>query len=1091
MKNSLFSKTAVSVALCLSGFLLAPGAHAEDTEIFFASSKSGVPANVLFILDTSGSMNDKIGGKKKINILKDSLKNILAQQYPGLNVGLMHFNTYASGPDFPVTDLEALSSSVDSAIPAGRTVRETLGHIIDKQYYASGKTLIVPALYEAYAYFAGDSLRSGKRKPNSWNEGQKKYKGGNSYASHAAAYSPPWDPNANPRKDWRKCSQNDAAKRWGYGNICVSGDIWPGSCRTLLPNTTYREVCKAGYKYTGSGENRKRVCKKPLEKVYNTETLKYCYRTTKGGFHDPKYISPISPIAYPCQDNYIVLLSDGEPTRRDDGVNGLISKLLYGDKRWRQHCKNIKATTNNNINKFGRCGVDLLEALYDADKDPKLPLGKNVTTYTIGFDLSGNNAAKNYLKMLASAGGGKYADANSASELVNRFKDILTAISKKNTSFSAPTFSISQANKLSYSDDVYMSMFEASQTPRWEGNVKGYQIKHEGIFDVNSNLAVDASGQFVDTAQSYWSSSIDGGNVLSGGVASKATTLRKVYTFTGTGTPVSPVALTSASHALSRGNTNLTKALLGLPAAASRAERNRLIDWARGIDVNDEDNDGDNTDARYQIGDPLHSKPAILSYSGGKKVMYSITNQGYLHAFDVSGNATTYGNEIFSFIPRELLPNLKPLMDNQKGKPKVYGLDGHLVAWQNGNKSYLFFGMRRGGSNYYAMDVSNPDSPKLMWVIQGGVTPGFEKMGQSWSRPSLLRVATGGGNNTILVAFGGGYDTNQDNVTVRTPDTMGNYVYMVDALTGRLVWTAGPGGDLDIPFQYSIPSELRAIDLDGNGVTDRLYFGDMGGQLWRIDLDKNALGSSSRWYKLADFAGNTAADNRRFYYPPSVGVADNGTGRFLAVAIGSGYRAHPLNTVIKDHLYMLQDTDVNLGDTTMSSTGTLHLGSLYDATANDIGSGITTLSKALGGKHGWYINLSSNGEKVLSQPLIFDRQLHFNSYQPVAIGGGTVDVCKPVKSKGRAYVVNLLDATPTSDINTDGKVDVTDRFRPLAEDTIPSAPQPVFSTPLDKDGDGKPDSGTDCTNYTDFWTGKTKTAGACTPVNRTYWNEQQ
>ena len=1090
MKNNLIRKTAISLALSIPALTLMPGAIADDTEIFFADSTTNVPANVLFILDISGSMKDKIGGKRKLDILKSSLNKILDEDYPGLNVGLMHFGSVSSGVDFPVSNLDDLSNSVDPNIPAGRTVRETLKHVVDS-YSATGKTAIVPSLYEAYHYFDGQSIYRTKTKPKYWKESSKKYKG-DYWQAHAASYSPPWDPEANPRKGG-KCYQNSAAKDFFGGSDCNKVDIFPGTCVTKYKNQTSKKVCLAGYKTVGSGENKKKVCKKDKVKVYNKKTLKYCNKTNKGAYNDPKYISPI---AYPCQDNYIVLLSDGEPTRRDNGINKSISKDLFGSSDWKNNCKNIKAETSSSIDNVGRCGVDLLEALNDPDKNPKLPLDKNVTTYTIGFDLSKNKAGKSFLQLLAAAGGGKYSDANSADELVDRFKTILSEINKENVSFSAPTFSISQANKLSYADDVYLTMFEPSTTPRWEGNVKGYKIQHDGIFDVNGNLAVNTKGQFFDTARSYWSPTADGGNVLAGGVISKYSASRNVYTYTGAGTPGSPVDLTGSNHSLAKSNVKLTNAIFGLPGSYTKANREKLIDWAKGIDVNDENANGSITEVRQHIGDPLHSKPVVLTYGPNKKVMYNITNDGYLHAFDVSGNGTNYGKEIFSFIPKELLPNLKTLMDNQEGKAKVYGLDGHLAGWQNANKSYLYFGMRRGGSNYYAMDVTNPDKPKLMWVIQGGVTPGFEKLGQTWSLPSVLRVKRGSGN-PFVVAFGGGYDINQDNVKTRveTADTVGNHIYMVDAFTGKSVWTAGPGSKLPIPFTYSIPSELRAIDLDGNGYADRLYFGDMGGQVWRINLDQDTnVNTTTSYYKLANLAGDTEATNRRFFYPPSVGLASSGTSRFLAVAIGSGYRAHPLNTVIDDYFYLLQDTDAKVGDTSMGSTGTLLLSSLYNATANDIGSGVKTYNTAMSGKYGWYIDLPGNGEKVLSRSLIFNKQLLFNSYHPVSKSGGAVDVCKPTKSNGKAYILNLLDATPTSDINEDGKFTVNDRAHALEENTIPSEPQVVFTTdgPGKVDGNGNPIPDDDaCQNYTDFWSGKTQTAGACTTIDRTYWDEQQ
>ena len=46
--------------------------------------------------------------------------------------------------------------------------------------------------------------------------------------------------------------------------------------------------------------------------------------------------------------------------------------------------------------------------------------------------------------------------------------------------------------------------------------------------------------------------------------------------------------------------------------------------------------------------------------------------------------------------------------------------DGNGDGIINGSdKVWIFFGLRRGGSSYYAMDVSSPNSPSLMWHING------------------------------------------------------------------------------------------------------------------------------------------------------------------------------------------------------------------------------------------------------------------------------------------------------------------------------------------------------------------------------------
>ena len=55
-------------------------------------------------------------------------------------------------------------------------------------------------------------------------------------------------------------------------------------------------------------------------------------------------------------------------------------------------------------------------------------------------------------------------------------------------------------------------------------------------------------------------------------------------------------------------------------------------------------------------------------------VVYTATNDGYLHAID--GNT---GEELWSFIPKELLSNLTRLYFDPNSKYKQYGIDGNVV----------------------------------------------------------------------------------------------------------------------------------------------------------------------------------------------------------------------------------------------------------------------------------------------------------------------------------------------------------------------------------------------------------------------------
>src|SRR5690554_7181548 len=112
----------------------------------------------------------------------------------------------------------------------------------------------------------------------------------------------------------------------------------------------------------------------------------------------------------------------------------------------------------------------------------------------------------------------------------------------------------------------------------------------------------------------------------------------------------------------------------------------------------------------------------------------------------------------------------------------------------NGEKAYLYVGMRRGRSSYYALDVSNRDSPKLLWQINGknhqnGPTTGFEELGQTWSKMIPIDIMWEGNEKKALI-FSGGYDIAEDNESTRTDHSVGNAIYMVDAKTGDLLWKA-------------------------------------------------------------------------------------------------------------------------------------------------------------------------------------------------------------------------------------------------------------------------------------------------------------
>ncbi len=366
--------------------------------------------------------------------------------------------------------------------------------------------------------------------------------------------------------------------------------------------------------------------------------------------------------------------------------------------------------------------------------------------------------------------------------------------------------------------------------------------------------------------------------------------------------------------------------------------------------------------------------------------------------------------------------------------------------------------MRRGGRSYYALNVTDINNPSLMWQIDGG-SGDFADLGQSWSKPIKSKVKFNGVIHNVLI-FGGGYDANQDSVTVRTVDSMGNAIFMVDANTGALLWSAGNHNGHDsvhADMDYSIPSDIRVLDMNRDGMADQLYVGDMGGQIWRFDIDNTGDFSNINFLvditKIADLAGSfdaggspttaAPADNRRFYYPPDLALAVEGKHRYLSLSIGSGYRAHPLNTAIDDRFYMIKLFDTHAKP---ASWTTLIEADLYDATANHIMEGDTTQKDAaqvalsnsdIARKEGWYLRMLGNGEKVLAGSTTIQNQIVFTTYEPTAANTGS---CNPTQGTSRAYLVSLFDASPMLDINGDNTVNAADRVIQLQIGSIPATP---------------------------------------------------
>ncbi|WP_016956298.1 pilus assembly protein [Catenovulum agarivorans] len=752
----------------------------------------------------------------------------------------------------------------------------------------------------------------------------------------------------------------------------------------------------------------------------------------------------ISPYGNNCRNEaYVVLITDGYPTV-DTDANSTVASLPG-------------AITTSKVD--GNYLPVLTEWMYNHDVNTSLDGVQNVVSYTIGFG-SDAVSAEPILQAAAQKGGGDYYAATDPDELASALQRALISILEQSASFTSPSVASNNFDRTRSLDNVYYSMFFPEDGPRWPGNLKKLVVTDNVIVDSNGLPAIDSNGNIANTAFTFWGATsdcesgsvcADGNDVNRGGVAeylaSKSPADRTIYSNIGPGGALQYFTAANASSGVG----NLANVL-----AVNNGEEAELINWARGQDVHDENNNGDSAEMRVDVfGDPLHSKPLVINYGGSAenqdlRVVVG-TNAGFLHMFDDNDSNLT---ESWSFIPTSLYSNLDPLRDNTTNGAKVYGMDGSPVAYvkdsdgtinaADGDKVWLFAGMRRGGNQYFAFDVTSPDSPSLKWTITGGSND-FPTLGQTWSQPivgfiksSLIDVAT------PVIIFGAGYVNDSDSTGASNE---GRGIYIVNANTGARIWSFTPDANLSnntqVNIQDAIPAKVAALDSDFDGYIDRIYAGDLGGNIWRMDL----FGSdATKWtaYQLADLSGIDAADKRKFFNEPTivrtfinvkkrVSIQGNEESTVVVskevpyegIVIGSGDRAHPNSSTVNDKLYVIQDRNIITDSfTTAPSWSGITEDDLFDMSGDPIQQAIANnslesmLVDGLSTKKGWYIDLPRTGEKSLSAARVIGGVAYFTSYTPPD-SGVLANSCTIKAGTGRLYAMDLSYGTQIYDWGTE------------------------------------------------------------------------
>ncbi|HEX6829640.1 MAG TPA: PilC/PilY family type IV pilus protein, partial [Burkholderiales bacterium] len=714
-----------------------------------------------------------------------------------------------------------------------------------------------------------------------------------------------------------------------------------------------------------------------------------------------------------------------------------------------------------------------------------------------------NVSARSLLKNGAEKGGGRYFDASSAEKFLEAMKTIFQEVQAVNSVFASVTLPVSVNVRGTNLNQVYMGVFRPDKDalPRWFGNLKQYQLALDSatgeVFLADSaglNITSPTTGFVVDDAVSFWTSpsnywgwnpeitspsdSPDGPLVEKGGAGQRLRQLfpgdasgRRVLTCIGcTTTTTDLLASAGSATSFDVNNTAITQAKLNV---TSDTERTNLITWIRGEDVLDENGDLNKIQPRPTVhADVLHSRPAVINYNrdgtDNDVVVFYGSNDGLLHAVK-GGQGASDGVEKWAFVAEEFMGKLKRSFDNAPGisssNRKTYYFDGPIASLQldvngdgklvagDGDKVHIFAAMRRGGRFIYAFDVSDPDNPKFMWKKgcpnadnNTGCNTGYEELGQTWSEPQVTNIWSSSDTATRtkrpVLVFGAGYDPAADDATPGTAvtRTKGRGIFVADALTGNVIWRAGPSGtspSLAVTgMDFSIPSDLavleRTRDSAVDEVADRFYVGDTGGNVWRVSLIDP--GNTSTWTvtKLASVGGAGTANARKLLFPASVVFAvDTNGNKFDSVILGAGDREQPFDTSVTNRVYMFKDTDIGVSGTNLNITES----DLFDATSNVIGTGsqadATVAKTALAAAKGWMITLGS-GEKVVGSVLTVGGKSVFATNQPAPPEPNT---CASNLGIARIYSIDFLTAAQVPGESA--------RFREVAGGGL--LPSPVYA----------------------------------------------
>lgn len=440
---------------------------------------------------------------------------------------------------------------------------------------------------------------------------------------------------------------------------------------------------------------------------------------------------------------------------------------------------------------------------------------------------------------------------------------------------------------------------------------------------------------------------------------------------------------------------NLTQGAGYTPAQQGNLTGDKLVDYLKGTKAFDEG--ATNPDERLfrkrqaVLGDlvntePVFVGPPVFNYgdsgyaafkatqAGRNNAIFVGSNDGMLHAFDEASL-----NELWAYVPTMVIPNMWKLADSNYAAKHAFYVNGDITvgdicvaadctnATASDWRTILIGSLAAGGRGYFALDITNPSSPNLLWEFDASAANGDVNLGYSFGKPLLTKRPSDG---KWVVLFSSGYNNIPDNdafyslpSTKFKPNNPAQFtggdgvgrMFIVDAASGSKLADISTGvGNTTTPSGLGQLAEItprRSVDNTATYV----YGGDLLGNVWRFNLATNAVA------KFAELIGPNGA--QPITTKPNLGAIDANK-RIILVGTGKYLEVSDLTNTNQQTLYGITDTDSTISTlVNPRSGGTLVQQTLIQSLTNPDERFISNNAVDLSSSRGWYVDFLSSGER--------------------------------------------------------------------------------------------------------------------------------